>query len=252
MNLMELSTIAAAGFLSALIKNGVGVGSGIFLLPVLTLVFPAKTALGIGAPIMLGSDIIGLRNYWREWASTRELLWLLVPAVPGLLLGTWLIPVIPGHVFRMGVGVFGMAYALGMLFPRSRIVTACTRLLPRPRPGARRCSAVFYGMLGGIATVMCHAGGLVWSLYLLSTQKDRRVFVGTIVLSFAITNLYKTFAYLHIGILDTQTLLIIALSLPAIYLGSFFGNILNKRSHHRMFRIAVLVVIFIVSLLLMK
>lgn len=149
MNFMELFTIAIAGFLSVLIKNGVGIGLGIFLLPVLTLVFPAKIVLGIGAPIMLGSDIIGLRKYWKEWASTRELLWLLGPAVPGMLLGTWLIPVIPGHAFRMGVGLFGMAYAMGMLFLRSRIVSAFTRLLPRPHPGSERCNAVFYGMLGG-------------------------------------------------------------------------------------------------------
>ncbi len=250
MTFMELSTIAIAGFLSAIIKNGVGIGSGIFLLPVLSLVFPAKIALGIGAPIMLGSDIIGLRNYWKEWASTRELLWLLVPAVPGLLLGTWLLPIIPGHAFRMGVGIFGMTYAMGMLFPRSHIVTAFTRLLPRPRPGIERYSAVFYGMLGGIATVMCHAGGLVWSLHLLSTQKNRRVFVGTIVLSFAITNIYKTAAYVKIGILDTQTLLIAILSLPAIYIGSWAGNILNKKANHQIFRMSVLVAIFIVSLLL--
>ena len=46
--------IAVSG--SAVIKNSVGIGAGVFLLPVLTLVLPPKIALGLGAPAMLISD----------------------------------------------------------------------------------------------------------------------------------------------------------------------------------------------------
>lgn len=67
MGFSELIVLAAAVFVSAVIGNGVGIGSGIFLVPVLTLVLPSKLALGIGAPAMLISDIVGLRYYWKEW-----------------------------------------------------------------------------------------------------------------------------------------------------------------------------------------
>ena len=61
--------ISIAGFFSGVIKTGVGVGSGIFLLPTLSLAFPAKIALGLGAPMLLASDIIGLRYYWKQWPA---------------------------------------------------------------------------------------------------------------------------------------------------------------------------------------
>ena len=64
--------LAAAGFLSGLIKTGVGVGSGLVLLPTLALVFPAKVALGLGAPMLLASDIIGLHYYWKQWLPRRD------------------------------------------------------------------------------------------------------------------------------------------------------------------------------------
>ena len=110
--------LAAAGFLSGLIKTGVGVGSGLVLLPTLALVFPAKVALGLGAPMLLASDIIGLHYYWKQWLPRRELTRLFLAIIPGLFIGIVLLPMIPGRAFRIGVGIFGALYALGMLWPQ--------------------------------------------------------------------------------------------------------------------------------------
>ena len=85
-----------AGFLSGLIKTGVGVGSGLVLLPTLALVFPAKVALGLGAPMLLASDIIGLHYYWKQWLPRRELTRLFLAVIPGLFIGIVLLPMIPG------------------------------------------------------------------------------------------------------------------------------------------------------------
>ena len=50
--------IAIAVFGSAVIKNSIGIGAGVFLIPVLTLVLPPKVSLGLGAPAMLISDLV--------------------------------------------------------------------------------------------------------------------------------------------------------------------------------------------------
>ena len=247
MTLAEYTVVALAALLSAIIKNGVGVGSGIFLLPMLSLVFPAKIALALGAPLMLGSDLMGLRLYWRQWASTRQLCSLLIPAIPGLILGVWLIPIIPGGIFRAAVGIFGMLYALCFLFPTFAPVRWFKSLFPPPRPEGSTLGAACYGMLGGMATVLAHAGGLVWSLYLVGVLRDRRVFVGTIVIMFALTNVYKTGAYVHIGILDVHSLLQTCTTIPAIVLGSWIGSWANKRVNQELFRRVVLCTIFATS-----
>ena len=247
MSLLEICIVALAGFCSGVIKTGVGIGSGIFLLPTLSLAFPAKTALGIGAPLLLASDVIGMRYYWKQWAAPQELLRLTLSAMAGLLAGTLLLPVISSDGFRVGVGIFGMAYAVSYLFPSFTPV----RLLKEGLSGVNRRieggQVYFYGALGGAATVLAHAGGLVWSLYLMTAVRDRRTFVGTVVLLFFVTNIYKTMAYVAIGTMPASILVDMLPAIPAVWAGSALGNRLNKRMNQDLFRKVVLGVIFLVS-----
>ena len=108
----------------------------------------------------------------------------------------------------------------------------------------------FYGFLGGLSTVLAHAGGLVWSLYLLTAARDRRVFVGTTVILFFITNIYKTISYVWIDIISLSALAQVIPAIPMIFIGSYLGNIVNKRCNHLLFRKIVLCFIFFVSITL--
>jgi uncharacterized membrane protein YfcA len=252
MDIIEIIIIAIAAFLSAIIKNGVGVGAGIFLLPVLSLVFPAKTALGLGGPIMLASDLIGMRYYWKEWVSTKEFLKILLPAVPGMLIGTWLIPVIPSNIFRSAVAIFGTSYALMLLFPQWPPFMMFKSISTQVSPKNLTLRAIFYGFFAGVATVVAHAGGLVWSIYLMSIDIEKRKFVGTIVLLFAVTNTYKTGAYVFLGLISISTLMNLFLIFPIIFIGCYIGNMFNKRIDKILFRKIVLVTIFIVSACLFR
>ena len=217
--------LAAAGFLSGLIKTGVGVGSGLVLLPTLALIFPAKVALGLGAPMLLASDIV-------------------------------LLPMIPGKAFRIGVGIFGALYALGMLWPQFPVTALLKKGFGKLNAHCgdseeqNRKGAYFYGFLGGLSTVLAHAGGLVWSLYLLTAARDRRVFVGTTVILFFVTNIYKTISYVWIDIISLSALAQVIPAIPMIFIGSYLGNIVNKRCNHLLFRKIVLCFIFFVSITL--
>jgi len=247
MNLLEICIVALAGFCSSVIKTGVGIGAGIFLLPTLSLAFPAKTALGLGAPLMLASDVIGLRYYWKQWVAAGELTRLMAAAFPGLLAGTLLLPVISAEGFRLGVGLFGMAYALSYLFPSSTPVRLLREGLAGVNQRIEGGQIYFYGALGGAATVLAHAGGLVWSLYLTRAVPDRRIFVGTVVLLFFVTNIYKTVAYVATDTLSASALLDIMPAIPAVWVGSAIGNRLNKRMNQELFRRLILGIIFVTS-----
>jgi uncharacterized membrane protein YfcA len=244
---LEICIVALAGFCSSVIKTGVGIGAGIFLLPTLSLAFPAKMALGLGAPLLLASDVIGIRYYWKQWTAPRELVRLIAAATPGLLAGTLLLPVIPADGFRLAVGVFGMTYAVSHLFPSF----APVRLLKEGLAGVNRRieggQIFFYGALGGVATVLAHAGGLVWSLYLTKAVPDRRAFVGTVVLILLVTDIYKTVAYLATGTISASVLMDMLPAIPAVWVGSIIGNRLNKRMNQELFRRLILGVIFVIS-----
>ena len=247
MSINEILIVALAGFCSGVIKTGVGVGAGIFLLPTLSLAFPAKTALGLGAPLLLASDIIGLRFYWKQWISQKELIRILLAAIPGLIAGTILLPLIPAAGFRMLVGIFGILYAICYLFPNFSPVAWFKLSVQGLNQHLQNKQIYIYGALGGTATVLAHAGGLVWSLYLVTSTKDRRIFVGTIVLLFFITNVYKVLAYAYIGTIGVQEFVGVLPAIPAVWIGSAIGNAANKRMNQELFRKLVLTVILLVS-----
>ncbi|MSS28514.1 sulfite exporter TauE/SafE family protein [Desulfovibrio sp. PG-178-WT-4] len=248
----DIIIIAVVGFFSGLIKTGVGVGAGLFLLPTLALAFPAKTALGLGAPLMLVSDIIGLRYYWKQWLPRVELTRLFLAALPGLILGVLVLPLIPGAIFRTGVGVFGVLYALGLLWPRFPVAALLKKLFGGLTARHADKGAYIYGFLGGVATVLAHAGGLVWSLYLITAARDRRIFVGATIILFFVTNTCKTISYVCIDILGPDGLLKVIPAIPMILLGSYFGNIINKKCNYLLFRKIVLCFIFLTSISLCR
>jgi len=244
---VDYAIIAVAAIGSAVIKNGVGVGAGIFLLPFLSLVLPAKFALGLGAPIMLVSDTAGVVYYWKEW-DKRELFLLLPPAVLGVILGASMIKLIPNAQFRFWVGVFAIVFSsyqlLKMKLSNPEASGEWANWIPKPK----KTLAMLFGFLGGVASSVIHAGGLVMSPYLIQKSRDKRAFVGTFVLFFAIINLLKVFAYVKIDILNVEIVLLAAIISPLIILGGFLGNALNKRVSQKTFRAVVLALILIIGI----
>ena len=249
MSYFEIIIICTAVFGSAVIKNGVGVGAGIFLLPFLALVLPPKLALGLGAPAMLISDIVGVRNYWGEW-DRKELKILLPLATIGVLFGCYLIKVTPDTLFKQCVGVFALLFSSVHIVKMIRARYFSLREADRnPVEKSNRGSVLIalFGFLGGVASTVAHAGGLVMSVYMVQKRANPRVFVGTLVLFFAVINLLKLAAYLNIGIITSQTMLLVGALSPAIILGGMAGNILNKKIPLELFRLIVLVLIFFIG-----
>ena len=243
----EVAVIIVAGFLSGIIRSGMGTGVGLFLLPTLALVFPAKIALAFGAPLLLATDVFGLRNYWKEWIEPSHLIRLLLAATPGVITGTVLVNIIPAREFMLGVGLFGSAYALFQLFPNF-VPEHFKKNLARAASLHAGKGIYCYGALGGVATVIAHSGGLIWTIYLMNAVRDRRIFVGTTVIIYLLTDTYKTFAFLYLGLLSPDSLFAVLPAIPTVWLGCFIGNKVNRHLREAIFRKLVLVVILLGSL----
>ncbi len=245
MEVYQIAILALAAFCSSVIKNGAAVGSGIFLLPVLALAFPPKLALGLGAPVMLASDLLGLRYYWKEWGETKLLLRMIAAAAVGIAVGGVFLAHIPAEAFKKGIGIFAICSALWSLFsPWLRK----GKTAPSPAPaiaGAERgdwLASVLYGAVGGVATILAHAGGMVWSMYMVN-RVEKRVFVGSMIVMFFLSNLIKIGAYMQLGLLTLSATLAVLAFVPLIYAGSALGNWLNRRLDPRIFRMVVLLLI---------
>ncbi len=234
---------------SAVIKNGVGIGSGIFLVTLLSLTLSSKIALGLGAPAMLISDVVGIKNYWREW-NKAELMLLIPSALIGVLLGGIVVKITPNEVFKIWVGAFAVVMSSYSL-ARGRILRDGVRGLRSSNSVDDRKITGLFGFLGGAASTIIHAGGLIMSIYLLRSQSDKRSFVGTLVVFFAIVNLLKMLTYVGIGILTAEVVLLVLATSPLIISGGIIGNALNKRIDQEQFRSIVLLAILIIGIKLL-
>ena len=241
--------IAIAVFGSAVIKNSIGIGAGVFLIPVLTLVLPPKVSLGLGAPAMLISDLVGIKNYWGEW-DKKELTFLLPPAIIGVVVGGLLIQAVSDKSFKIFVGAVALIFALYNLLIAKYHGDNSTGGLNISGLAGDKLSILF-GFLAGTASTLIHAGGMVISIYLINRHPDKRGFVATIVFFFAVINLSKWIAYTQIGILTWDVAIFVLVISPLIVLGGFVGNIINRRLQYPIFKTMVLILILIIGLRLL-
>lgn len=247
MEIYEFAYICLIGFCSAFISSSVAIGSGIFLVPALALMFPTKIALAIGAPIVCMADLLALPFYWRQWASAKYIKRLIIALIPGLLLGVTLLPIISVTLFKVCLGIFGMSYALCMLFPKFFLATALRVVFQKISHTYTSKEVYFFGLLAGMANIFAHAGGLVWSVYLQKEIPDKRCLMGTLVIIFFIGDFLKTGAFVYIDLLSFKMIFYVLCTSPCFIIGSYFGNKFNRKMTGNTFKHFVLIIICIAS-----
>ena len=214
-------------FGGAFITSGFGVGGGVFMTPLIVLLFPPKFGIGLLGPMMLMMSAAGVRQYWKKW-DNRCLLILLPASLAGIFLGTHLLSQIPGEAVKKVVGIlavgFGALQYLSLDRPAWR---------ERLRPSAWQ--GVGLGFASGVTSALAHLGGIVFSFYLLPNSRTKEIFVATTVFMFFASGLVKVGTYLAYDIIAFPTLRLAVALIPALLLGSLAGKWLNQRLPNRVF-----------------
>jgi uncharacterized protein len=216
------------------LKTSFSAGTGLVLTSTLSLVLPAPIVLGLMSPLMLMSDPIAMRFYWRRW-DTRQL-WLLVPpSIVGLLVGTWALTVLSEASLRRTIGLIALALAALQLAVTGR---------ERPPFGERPhwLIGVVVGVVTGIASIVAHSGGVVSALYLLGAGLAPVPLIATVNVGYAATNLMKVLLYWKIGFLTREALFLSLLTLPVLLFGAWVGYRMSRAIPRRAFELTLLAV----------
>jgi uncharacterized membrane protein YfcA len=104
------------------------------------------------------------------------------------------------------------------------------------------------GLLGGVASVISHAGGVIISIYMLRLRMAKSAFVGTIIAVFFLLDLLKIGVYWKMKLLTLQMLLLVSWMIPVMIIGSFLGYLLHKRIPNGLFEKIILGFVLIVSI----
>lgn len=215
-------------------KGGFGGGLGIAAVPLLAMVVAPSTAAGILLPLLLVMDVIGIWAYRRRF--DRRIIQAMLPgALVGILLASLVFGYLDDEIVRVLLGLIASVFAADYFLRNKAAVPAKPH---RPR------LAAFWAAVAGFTSTVAHAGGPPANIYLLPLKLDKTVFVGSMIVLFALVNAAKVLPYALLGLFGDENLLA-SLTLAPIAAGGMLAGIWlhDKVDQHLFYRICYILVL---------
>lgn len=280
---LQVCALYFCALLIGMAKTGIQ-GVVMMSVPLMAVAFGAKESTGVILPMLCMADVIAVVYYKRD-VDLKCVLRLLPSAVAGLFVAVAVDSFIPERQFKhlmafcIFIGLATMVLPEIRKFWRKRkarfggrgrgngaaagggSVAAVSREAVRESESVGKKArpafmdkwwySVFFGVMGGFTTMIGNAAGGVMSVYLLSMRFDKLAFVGTNAWFFLIINYSKLplqiFAWDNIS---AKTLLIDLTALPFIFFGAFVGIWLVKRIPERWYRLLIMAMTFVSTLVM--
>jgi uncharacterized protein len=219
--------VGSAVLITGISKAGFGGGVGILALPVMALVMPPQHMLGLMLPLLIAADILSNLHYLGQW-EWKLLRPLLLGAVLGVAGGTVVLTALKGidpATFQSSLQLLIGCVCLTV------VAMQVYRLFGREVPTlpAHPLSAGSVGFVAGGVSTLSHSAGPIVSIYLLQEKVPKRRLVGTLLLYFLLINTVKVPTYVHLEIINRQTLMDSIWFIPLLPLGTLAGAWMNNR-----------------------
>ena len=147
---------------------------------------------------------------------------LLVGAVFGVLAGYLLAAWISDAAVQLAVGAISIAFALRRLALEGRAKASPPMEADVPR-------GLFWGSVAGFTSMVAHAGGPPFQIYVMPQRLARDVFVGTGAVFFGVLNWIKVPPYLALGQFTRENLATAAVLFPLAIATTWAGVLLIRR-----------------------
>jgi uncharacterized membrane protein YfcA len=146
------------------LSKGGFAGLGLMSLPLMALVISPVQAAAIMLPILITQDVVTVWAYRHSWDG-RNLAILLPGAMVGIGLGYLLASQVSDAAVALAVGVISIAFAMRRLVAERRGTPAPTK--------AGVMSGLFWGAVCGFTSMIAHAGGPPFQVYVLRQRLAR-------------------------------------------------------------------------------
>jgi uncharacterized protein len=205
--------------LMGLSKGGFS-GIGLLSLPLMALVVSPVQAAAIMLPILMVQDVVTVWSFRRDW-DRRNVAILLPSSAVGIVIGYLLAAQVSDAAVALAVGVISIAFAL-------RRIVVERREMP-PASKATLGAGWFWGLIVGFTSMIAHAGGPPFQIYVMPQRLPRDVFVGTGAILFAAINWIKVPPYWALGQFTAENLGTSAALFPLAIASTWAGVWLVRR-----------------------
>jgi uncharacterized protein len=210
-----------AVFLVGLSKGGFGGAMGFVGVPLMALAMSPVQAAAILLPILVLMDMVSLWT-WRGVFDRGILATMLPGALVGIGAGWLTAASTTPDTVRLIVGVVAIVFSARWLYLKYRHGDGHATRRSTP-------AALFWGSVAGYTSFVAHVGGPPYQVYTLPLRMDPKVFTGTSVIFFAITNFLKLIPYFALGQFDTTNLTASLALMPIAPLATLAGAWLVRR-----------------------
>jgi len=236
-----LAWIAVAVTLGGVVKGVLGVGLPLVVVPLLSLVLPTPTAIGMLVVPMLFSNI------WQAWEggnpvlTFRRFYWLIATIIVTTILTVWLTVGMSAKSLNtiLGLVVLG-SVALMTFHPNLQLSTRQERI-------ASPIAGVLAGLVSGVSSMI----GAVLITYLMALKLERDQFVGCISVLYLCGGIPLYASMLVFGTIGIQEVIWSALALGPLLVGMGIGKWVRKHMSAEAFRRALLMFLVVVALILL-
>lgn len=235
--LFYAAAIPAITFMG-LAKGGFA-GLGLLSLPLMALVVSPVQAAAITLPLLIVQDVVSVWAYRYTW-DRRNVLILVPSAITGVITGYLLAARVSDAAVTLAVGVISVAFAL------RRLVVERRKTPPAPAP-ADVPRGFFWGWVTGFTSMIAHAGGPPFQIYVMPQRLPRDVFVGTGAVFFALVNWIKVPPYIALGQFTFENLMTAGALFPVAIASTWAGVWLVRRVSGQHFYTLVYILLVLVG-----
>lgn len=240
--LFYLAAVPAV-ILMGLSKGGFS-GLSLLSLPLMALVVSPVQSAAIILPILIVQDVVSVWAYRHAW-DRRNLAILMPSGALGILAGYLLAARVSEAAVTLAVGLISLVFALRRLVAERRGAEyEATRADIGP--------GMFWGTIIGFTSMVAHAGGPPFQVYVMPQRLARDVFVGTGAVLFAIINWLKVVPYLALGQFSRENLASSAVLFPVAIASTWAGIWLVRRVSGQRFYTLVYYLLVAVGLKLIR
>jgi uncharacterized membrane protein YfcA len=209
------------------VRSAAGFGAVLIAMPMLAFVLPISTAVSVTTALTAMTSIHQVGRHWRRVAWPHFAIMAFYSTI-GIGLGFYFITMLDEHTMRRALGVFLILYALYAL-----ATAGASPVLPARW---RRALAACTGISGGLLGTLFGAGvGPIYVVYFNTLRMEREIFRVTMSTVVLLGGAARIAGYARLGLYEGSSVVLIAIGLPLVVLGSWLGDRVIRKLEPRMF-----------------
>jgi len=213
------------------VRSAAGFGAVLVAVPLLALVMPFPVAVSVATALTLVTSIRYVSRDWR-FIAWRQFAIMMAYTLIGVGFGFYFISMFDEHALRRGLGIFLVTYSIYVLY-----TGGVPPALPVRWHGPLAAGT---GIVGGLCSALFGGGaGPIYVIYFNILRLERDVFRATMTMVMLVSASLRVGGYADFGFYARPTLILLALGLPMIAVGSWLGTHLVRRLNPRLFGLGV-------------